>query len=122
LNNGSSLELGIGTAGLNGAITGTGTALLDGALTLDLTGADVTAGNTWTVIHNATLNETYGANFSVTDFDPSGSTWTKVEGVNTWTFDQATGVLGLAVVPEPAAGGLLLAGLGALWAARRRDS
>ncbi|RYD32590.1 MAG: hypothetical protein EOP87_12550 [Verrucomicrobiaceae bacterium] len=37
-----------------------------------------------------------GANFSVAGFTKSGTNWTLVNGANTWTFSQTTGVLTLS--------------------------
>jgi hypothetical protein len=122
LNNGSALTLGIGTIGLNGAISGTGTAFLDGALTLDLSGADLTSGNNWTVINTGTLNETFGENFSLVGFSVAGPLWSKTEGLNQWKFDQDTGILNLSVVPEPTTATLLLGGISALLSFQRRRS
>jgi fibronectin-binding autotransporter adhesin len=122
LNNGSALTLGIGTIGLNGAIAGTGTAFLDCALTLDLSAADLTSGNSWTVINTGTLNETFGENFSLVGFSVAGPLWSKTDGLNQWTFNQDTGILNLTVVPEPTAATLLLGGIGALMIVQRRRS
>ncbi|MCB1041224.1 MAG: hypothetical protein KDA94_17065, partial [Acidimicrobiales bacterium] len=64
---------------------------------------------------HATLNESYGANFSVTSnlgaFTNNSGTWTLVDGDNTWTFSQSTGVLSLAV----ASGDPFLAWIDATW-------
>ena len=122
LNNGSALTLGIGTIGLNGAINGTGTAFIDTALTLDLSAADLTSGNNWTVINTATLNETFGENFSLVGFSVAGPLWSKTDGLNQWVFDQDTGILNLTVVPEPTAATLLLGGISALMISKRRRS
>ncbi len=50
----------------------------------------------------------------------SGGIWTLSQGNETWNFSQATGDLSLTVVPEPGTVVLLIAGLTALIAVRRR--
>ncbi len=73
----------------------------DGQFFIDLTGADITTGNTWTLVDAATVNETYGGNFKVSiaagDLTNNSGSWSRTDGDNTWTFNQATGVLTLAV-------------------------
>jgi len=75
-------------------ITGAGTATLNGTFNIDLTGANITAGNAWTLVDVTT--KTYGGTFAVTGFSNNSGVWTKTDGNNTWTFTQSTGVLGLA--------------------------
>jgi autotransporter-associated beta strand protein len=82
-------------------IAGTGTVTLDGAFNIDLTAANVLNGNSWLLVDVANLTEAYGANFTVTGFTQSGTNWTKLDGANTWTFSQTTGLLSLAVVTDP---------------------
>jgi hypothetical protein len=122
LMNGSALTLGISTVGLNGAVGGTGTAFLDGDLNLDLSGADLTSGNNWTIVNTATLNETFGENFNLVGFSVAGSLWSKSDGLNQWTFDQDTGILNLTVVPEPSTAALLLSGMTSMLLFRRRTN
>jgi fibronectin-binding autotransporter adhesin len=81
--------------GVSNKITGAGTVVLNGAFNIDLTAANTANGNSWTLVDVGTLTETYGGSFTVVGFTPSGTTWTKVDGGKTWTFDQTTGVLGL---------------------------
>lgn len=107
----------IGANGVNNRITfnGTpgGTVLLDGDFDFDLTGADLTHGNSWNIVDVANLSATFGTTFSVLGFTESSDVWTKTSGPYTWTFTEATGVLQLAVIPEPSATALaLLGGLG----------
>lgn len=105
----------IGANGVNNRITGTGAVTLDGDFTFDLTGAAIADGNMWNIVDVGTLNETYGATFSVNDFADGGSgIWTKSDGDNVWTFTESTGVLGLGVIPEPNVALLLTIGVGML--------
>lgn len=80
----------------NTKITGAGTANLDGDLNIDTTYADLTSGNTWTLVDVATRN--YGGTFTVVGFTGASGVWTKTDGANVWSFSQATGVLTLTVV------------------------
>jgi hypothetical protein len=85
----------------NNKITGTGSVTLDGDFTLDLTYANLTDGNTWNLVDVGMLAETFGGTFTITDFTEAGVTGihTKVDGLNTWTFDEATGTLSLDIAP-----------------------
>jgi autotransporter-associated beta strand protein len=85
-------------------VTGSGSAVMNGQFYLDLSSADVANGNSWTLVNHATLNESYGSDFSVTsnlgDFTESpAGTWKRTDGNNTWTFTTGTGELTLAVAP-----------------------
>lgn len=102
------LTFDIGANGVNTKILGTGTIQLDGIFYFNLTGADSTYGNSWDIVSVGTLSETFGATFGVAGFTGLSGVWTKVDGLNTWTFEESTGMLN--VVPEP--GTLALAGLG----------
>ena len=77
------------------SIAGTGTVVLDGNFGIDLTYADTTPGNTWTLVDVATLTESFGPTFNIPGFTETANVWTKVDGLNTWTFTEATGVLKL---------------------------
>jgi fibronectin-binding autotransporter adhesin len=79
------------------SITGTGTVTLDGDFGIDLSLADLTPGNTWTLVDAATLTKSFGANFSIPGFTETANVWTKVDGLNKWTFTEATGVLKLSL-------------------------
>ncbi|MEO5716503.1 MAG: autotransporter-associated beta strand repeat-containing protein [Luteolibacter sp.] len=79
------------------SIGGNGTVTLDGDFVIDTAGATIANGNTWTLVNVGTLTENFSATFSVVDFTESANVWTKVDGANTWTFSEATGVLSLAV-------------------------
>jgi autotransporter-associated beta strand protein len=77
-------------------VTGAGSASFDGSFTLDLTGATVANGNTWTLVDVA--SKTYsGVSFTIPGFTEASDVWTKVDGNNTWTYSESTGVLSLAV-------------------------
>ena len=93
------------TTGVSNKITGTGTLNLKGAFNIDLTGANATLGNSWTLVDVGTLAETFDPSFSVTGFTESSDVWTKLDGVtgNMWKFEESTGVLSYVVAP--AAGG-----------------
>jgi len=137
MNFGSSLGLGGTTVmeidgGAGAGLTGghdfanvTGALTYGGALTIDL-GATFGVGTySWDLFNFAgadlgtfstiTLADQYSG--SLLDADLNG-VWDLTSGSNTWQFTQSTGVLGLAVVPEPRAA--LLGGLGLLALLRRR--
>ncbi|MES2439586.1 MAG: autotransporter-associated beta strand repeat-containing protein [Verrucomicrobiota bacterium] len=86
----------IGANGVANRITGTGTAALDGDFNLELGGANITNGNSWTLV-DGSVNKTYGASFSVVGFTESNNVWTRIDGTKTWTFSEATSVLTLSV-------------------------
>ena len=84
------------TNGTVRTLTGTGTAVFDGAFNLDLTTADATAGNTWQLVDAANLAESYGATFKVTGFTETpadAGVWNKSDGTKVWKFTEATGTL-----------------------------
>ena len=108
----------IGANGVNDQITGSGTVGLDGIFSFDLAFADITHGNLWQIVDFTSLTGGFGSGFSVSGFTQASDIWTKVDGNNTWTFTEANGTLGLAVVPEPRAA--LLGSLGLLFLLRRR--
>lgn len=85
-----------GANGVSNKVTGAGTASFDGAFTIDLSGAAVANGNTWTLVDVAA--KSYNTvTFSLTGFTESSNVWTKVDGNKTWTFKESDGVLSLAV-------------------------
>lgn len=87
------LKFVIGANGVNNKVTGSGTATLQGDFTLDLTGANQTVGNSWTLV-DAT-SKSFSNTFTVVGFTQASDVWTKVEGSNKWTFTEATGILTL---------------------------
>jgi autotransporter-associated beta strand protein len=97
-----SLTFVIDANGVNNKITGTGTVDLAGAFNFDLTDAVVALGNTWKIVDNATLAETYQNSFSVIGFtggQGAGVLWTKSTGGSLmWEFSESTGEL-CTVVP-----------------------
>jgi autotransporter-associated beta strand protein len=86
-----------GPTTLTNSIGGAGTLTLDGDFVIDLAGASIAHGNTWTLVNVGTLTETFSATFSVVGFTENANVWTKVDGANTWSFSEATGVLSLSV-------------------------
>ena len=116
------LEFYIGANGVNNWINGVAgaTVNLDGAFTFDLTNAALTDGNLWNIVENGDLVETFGANFSVAGFTQASDVWTKVDGNNNWKFEESTGALSLAVVPEPGSMALGLVGMITLMRRRQR--
>lgn len=104
LGSSGSLNFKIEANGVSNKITGVsqtagaGTVSLNGTFQLDLTGAAIADGNVWQIAAADLLpTTTYGESFSVAGFTQVANVWTKVDGANTWTFTEATGVLSLAV-------------------------
>lgn len=104
---GAEISVGPTANGVSSRITGAGTISIDGKLRVDASGADIADGNSWTVVdvttpvYNAV---TFGVSIAgVLDLTPQGDgvTHVGVDGNNTWTFSETTGVLSLSV----AAGG-----------------
>jgi autotransporter-associated beta strand protein len=90
--------------GVSNVITGgapsTGTINLDGTLNLDLSGADLTNGNSWLLVDDTNLTVNYGGTFAVSSpsgaFTENAGVWTLSETTNTWVFTESTGTLVLA--------------------------
>jgi fibronectin-binding autotransporter adhesin len=94
-------------------ITGTGAATFDGDFEFNLSEADVTDKNSWTVVDVAT--KTFSSTFGITGFtaDPDGITHHYENGDNRWKFREDTGVLSLTIgVPLPTYGGWALTNVG----------
>ena len=87
----------IGANGVNTSISGTGTVTIDGTFNLNLAGADITTGNSWTLVNASTLTESFTTNFNIPGFTQAADVWTMVDGTKTWTFTESTGVLSLTV-------------------------
>lgn len=86
-----------------GSGTGSVNVLLDGTLSLDLSTADSTPGNTWRIIGDSGLAILYGPNFSVQGFtaEADGLTWTLTDSGRRWTFSEVNGTLSVAEAPPP---------------------
>ena len=86
-----------GANGVSNKITGTGNAFLYGDFTIDLSAAAIANGNHWTLVDVTT--RTYDPlTFTVAGFTKVGvGVHQLVDGANTWTFTESTGVLSLAV-------------------------
>jgi autotransporter-associated beta strand protein len=81
---------------ISNKVTGGGSASFDGSFTLDLTGATIANGNSWTLVDVASMSFS-AVTFTIPGFTEVSNVWTKVDGNNTWTFSESTGVLSLAV-------------------------
>jgi autotransporter-associated beta strand protein len=83
-------------AGTNNSVTGSGTVEFDGDFVFDLAGATAVVDDSWTIVNVATLDETFGATFSVLDFTDIGDdTWVKaISGTSYYyAFYETTGLL-----------------------------
>ena len=98
-----SLRLRPTTNGAVNTIGGTGTLVLNGAgaLNIDLTAANTTAGNSWPLVDAANLTESYGDAFTVkssagadfTETSAGSGVWKLTNGANQWTFTESNGTL-----------------------------
>lgn len=87
------LKFVIGANGVSNKITGTGAVELLGDFNLDLTGAAVASGNSWTLVAPS-LTRTFLSNFTLVGFtEITPGIHTMVVGTNTWTFSEVSGVL-----------------------------
>ena len=82
--------------GVSNSVTGTATVQFEGAFNIDLSAANLTDGNSWMLVDVASLSQSFAGTFSVTGFTRDGAVHTLVDGANTWTFDETTGMLTLA--------------------------
>lgn len=102
--NAGTLELGTGGTlkfapaanGVTNKITGAGSLVLEGSFNIDLTAADATGGNSWTIVDTTLASITYGTGFNVAGFTNTAGVWKLVDGSKTWTFSQATGALSIS--------------------------
>ena len=88
------------TNGATNKITGAGIATLNGTLFFKLGGADLTSGNSWTIVDavGATSNLAGVASFPALTWNESpAGVWKAVDGSNTWTYTESSGTLSLAV-------------------------
>ncbi len=112
----------IGASGVNNTINRSGslsgTVQFDGDFAIDLSSAGNTVGDTWSLVDNANLAETFSSTFTVLGFyDIGGNEWLKnANGVN-YLFSESTGAL--TVIPEPGAASIAGLGFVALLALRR---
>ncbi|MCW1924456.1 autotransporter-associated beta strand repeat-containing protein [Luteolibacter arcticus] len=83
----------IGANGVTNQLSGSGAATLDGSFALDLTGANTTDGNSWTLVNVGTLTETFSASFAVNGFTQASDVWTMNSAGKKWTFTESTGIL-----------------------------
>lgn len=84
--------------GATNSISGTGTATLNGAFNIDLSGAGTTIGESWSLVAASTLTESYGAAFNIPGFTVGSGTagsriWNKDAGSIYYQFNETTGVL-----------------------------
>lgn len=86
--------------GTSNKITGAGSVTLNGTLFFGLGGADLTDGNSWTIVDapGATSNLVGVASFPALTWNESSSgVWKAVDSTNTWTYSESSGTLSLAV-------------------------
>ncbi len=93
-----------GANGVTNQVSGAGTVSFDGSLRVDLSGANIANGNSWSLVDVATViynpltfvvtEPTLGAFTEQGD----GVTHVLVDGGNTWTYSELTGVLSLVSV------------------------
>jgi autotransporter-associated beta strand protein len=88
------------TNGASNKITGAGTATLNGTLFFKLGGADLTSGNSWTIVDAAgatsNLAGVASTNPSLTWNESPSGVWKAVDGSNTWTYSESSGTLSLS--------------------------
>lgn len=110
LNDTSSMTFTILGDGVNNGIIGDGvnntTTNLDGEFIFDLSGADLTDGNSWLIVDVAALNETFGGTFNIASFTEDSGIWT-YNSDSGLTFSEGTGMLSYTI-PEPSIYALLL--------------
>jgi autotransporter-associated beta strand protein len=95
----ASLKFVIGANGVNNKVTGNGTITIDGDFAFDLAGASTTLGHAWQIVDVSTLNESFGATFTVSNFTLDDSKWVRPVNGAFYEFDPATGVL--RVINDP---------------------
>jgi autotransporter-associated beta strand protein len=112
----------IGDNGVNNSITSGGITNIYGTINFDFTSAVLTDGNFWEVVHSDGSTSWEGARVtsSYGDFSKEEGIWRLNSGDSSWAFDQGTGILTLAYIPEPGTSVLLVAGLAGCVLRRRR--
>lgn len=87
--------------GVSNKVTGAASATFDGDFSFDLSGADLTTGNTWSIVD--VTSKSFSSTFSVAGFtaDGDGITHTLVDDDKTWKFREDTGVLSLTIGSGP---------------------
>jgi autotransporter-associated beta strand protein len=96
----------VGFVGENNRLTGTGAVQLDGDFNIDVSSADGTVGNSWTLVDVGSLAETYGSTFTVAGWtETSSGVWLSPQGG--YRFTETSGVLDVInvdpfIVQEPA--------------------
>lgn len=115
----ASMTFYIGINGVTNKVGGSGTAVFDGDFIFDLSGAELADGNSWMIVDNASLGESFSSTFTVTGFSQDNNLWTNGSG---FSFDESTGLLSYNAIPEPATAALLggLAAIGLVGTRRRR--
>jgi autotransporter-associated beta strand protein len=85
------------SSGVNNALSGSGTATLNGDFVIDTTAADALETGYWTLEDVTSLTGPYESTFTVVGFTDAGDNmWTKPNGpTKQYTFDETTGVLTL---------------------------
>ncbi|CAI8294024.1 MAG: Uncharacterised protein [Opitutia bacterium UBA7350] len=73
--------------------------IANGSFIINTTNANITNGNTWTLVDRATLGVSFGSNFFVQGFSESSGIWRQIDGYNIWSFSEATGALSLQINP-----------------------
>ena len=77
-------------------VSGSGTALFDGAFNINTAGVSGDNGGIWLLVDVASLTgASFGSNFSVVGFDDldNDGIWTMTDAKGDWSFDEATGEL-----------------------------
>ena len=117
LDTAGSLTFYIGANGVTNSVSGAGTANFNGSFNFNLTGAALADGNSWTIVNNGTLTESFAGSFAVNGFTESGNIWTNGSGLS---FNEATGILTYSAIPEPSTFALLAGAAGLLLVTGRR--